>query len=98
MRRCIPEGSGVTRTDWNDQFVSAHPLRIQSAYKRRVATPAQSSAMRAHARRDCMRLVKVRAPEGSDAEVARLAFSVGLSEASVHQEYVHGPDQRKDVI
>jgi hypothetical protein len=45
-----------------------------------------------------MLLVKVKAPEGSDAEVARLAFSVGLSEASVHQEYVHGPDRRRDVI
>lgn len=45
-----------------------------------------------------MRLVKVRAPEGSHDDVAQLAFSVGLPEASVYQEYVHGPNCRRDVI
>src|SRR4051794_36652655 len=45
-----------------------------------------------------MRLVKVRAPEGSHDDVARLAFGVGLSEASVYQEYVHGPNRQRDVI
>ena len=48
-----------------------------------------------------MRLVRVKAPEGKGDEVSRVAFAVGISQVTVHQQQVHRADQRretKDVI
>lgn len=42
-----------------------------------------------------MRLVRVKAPEGKGVEVAQVAFRVGISEVSIHQEQTHGQDGRR---
>ena len=44
-----------------------------------------------------MRLVKVKAPAGRGAEVAQVAFSVGISRVSVHEEHVYEQNQRRQV-
>jgi hypothetical protein len=41
-----------------------------------------------------LRLVRVKTPEGRGPEVARLAFDVGISEASIFQVRVLAPDGR----
>lgn len=48
-----------------------------------------------------MRLVRVRAPEGMGAEVARVAFAAGIAQAAVHRQQVQHADGRsefKDVV
>ena len=44
-----------------------------------------------------MRLVKVKAPEGKGAEVAQVAFGVGISEVSVRQEQVFKANLSREV-
>lgn len=43
-----------------------------------------------------MRLVRVKAPEGKSDEVARLAFEVGISQVTVHQQQVYRADQSRE--
>jgi hypothetical protein len=45
-----------------------------------------------------MRLVKVSAPAGTGAQIAQLGLDVGIDAVSVHQVFVHGPDERRDVV
>jgi hypothetical protein len=45
-----------------------------------------------------MRLVKVKAPEGKGADVARLALQAGIKQAGSYTEYVHGPNKNSDVV
>ena len=45
-----------------------------------------------------MRLVTIKTPEGQGGEVAALALRHGIRQAAVHQVYVHGPNQSKDVV
>jgi hypothetical protein len=49
-------------------------------------------------RRAKMRLVKVSAPVGKGAQIAQLALDAGVESVSVHQVFVHGPDERHDVV
>ena len=45
-----------------------------------------------------MRLVTIKTPQGQGGEVAALALRHGIRQAAVHQVYVHGPNQSKDVV
>lgn len=45
-----------------------------------------------------MHEVRVSVPEGQSELVARLALETGISEVCVYEVYVHGPNQRKQVV